>query len=369
MKYWLNLYTWNTWNEFLKAGGNITGFRDGRWRTVQKIKPGDIFLCYMTGISRFFAIEEVTGKPYQDESELWSEAVFSGRVPIDVLFSLEPQYAVPILSLKPYLSYFQNMKTEHSWTGHFRGSPNEIDESDALAIIQALEEAKKNPIYRDFDKQKLDRRVPTFETKTGAVSIPDNDEDDEVGEPKHRGKKHTSHEEIQWLLLNLGEQMGLSLWVAANDRSKTYNGKQMQSFSKMRNSLPIQFDAATNRTIELIDVLWLQGNTIVAAFEIEHTTAVYSGLLRMADLITMQPNINIPLFIVAPDERFDRVQKEINRPVFSKALARSLPEICRYIPYSELVTKIKQAEAGGFLRYLRPDFLDEIAESVAIDEF
>ena len=32
---------------------------------------------------------------------------------------------------------------------------------------------------------------------------------------------------------------------------------------------PKQFDPVTNRTIELIDVLWLDGNSIEAAFEIE----------------------------------------------------------------------------------------------------
>jgi hypothetical protein len=29
------------------------------------------------------------------------------------------------------------------------------------------------------------------------------------------------------------------------------------------------------------------------AFEIEHTTAVYPGLLRMADLLALQPNMDI----------------------------------------------------------------------------
>jgi hypothetical protein len=64
----------------------------------------------------------------------------------------------------------------------------------------------------------------------------------------------------------------------------------------MLKALPLHFDEATNTTIELIDVLWLKGKTIVAAFEIESTTSIYSGLLRMSDLIAMQPNLNIPLF-------------------------------------------------------------------------
>ena len=41
---------------------------------------------------------------------------------------------------------------------------------------------------------------------------------------------------------------------------------------------------------------WLKGNAVVAAFEIESTTSIYSGLLRMSDLIAMQPNLNIPLY-------------------------------------------------------------------------
>jgi hypothetical protein len=48
----------------------------------------------------------------------------------------------------------------------------------------------------------------------------------------------------------------------------------------------------TNQTIELIDVLWLDGNAIVAALEIESTTSIYSGLLRMSDLVARQPNIS-----------------------------------------------------------------------------
>ena len=62
------------------------------------------------------------------------------------------------------------------------------------------------------------------------------------------------------------------------------------------NELPRQFDDATNKTIELIDVLWLQGNAIIAAFEVEHTSSIYSGILRMSDLVSMQPNIKLNLY-------------------------------------------------------------------------
>ncbi len=48
----------------------------------------------------------------------------------------------------------------------------------------------------------------------------------------------------------------------------------------MLDELPTQFNEATTRTIELIDVLWLKGNSILAAFEVEEQhlfIRVFSG--------------------------------------------------------------------------------------------
>src|SRR5438552_9349837 len=79
----------------------------------------------------------------------------------------------------------------------------------------------------------------------------------------------TEHTRVQSALLKIGAEMGFDVWVARNDRSKLSDGVRLDSLPKCRGSLPLPFDEATNKTIELIDVLWLRGNTIVAAFEIE----------------------------------------------------------------------------------------------------
>jgi formylglycine-generating enzyme required for sulfatase activity len=68
--------------------------------------------------------------------------------------------------------------------------------------------------------------------------------------------------------------MGLDVWVARNDRSREVQGYRFADLPHLRAELPLQFDEATNRTIELIDVLWLRGNATVAAFE----KAVWSQL-------------------------------------------------------------------------------------------
>jgi len=121
----------------------------------------------------------------------------------------------------------------------------------------------------------------------------------------------------------------------------------------------------TNRTIELIDVLWLQGNAILAAFEIESTTSIYSGLLRMSDLLSMQPNIAVPLFLVAPEDRRSKVIQHVSRPTFDR-MQPPLVDVCRYISFENL--KDALAQATPFVKYLKADWLQTISESCAIDD-
>ena len=168
------------------------------------------------------------------------------------------------------------------------------------------------------------------------------------------------HEAVQNLLLRMGTAMGFDVWVARNDKSRV----DAQALGgRLKESLPRQFDDATNRTIEHIDVLWLKRNSIEAAFEIEHTTSIYSGLLRLADLAAMQPNLNIRLYLVAPDEKRDKVLQEIARPAFAR-LPTPLSEMCRYISYSGLEEAAsKYAEV---LSHLKADFLDGISEAAEL---
>jgi len=135
----------------------------------------------------------------------------------------------------------------------------------------------------------------------------------------------------------------------------------------MVSELPTQLNEATNRTIELIDVLWLKGNSIVAAFEVECTTAVYSGLLRMSDLIALQPNLEISLFLVAPDDRHERVEQEILRPTFGLR-EKPLAKICGFLGFTKLMEKVEGIRRLGLASSVKADFLGRTAEYFAKDE-
>lgn len=203
---------------------------------------------------------------------------------------------------------------------------------------------------------KIPAGTVTVSNGIGQVTVPKPDEP--VVEP-------ISHTEIQWILLKLGNDMGFDVWVARNDRNREFEGHRFADLPKLKKELPLQFDEATNRTIELIDVLWLKGNTIVAAFEIESTTLIYSGLLRLADLIAMQPNLNIPLYLVAPEERRNRVIAEVNRPVFSR-LSPAMSEICRFISFPALRERV--SKVTSVVKFLKPDFIGDLSESCEVEE-
>lgn len=103
--------------------------------------------------------------------------------------------------------------------------------------------------------------------------------------------------------------------------------------------------SVTNRSHErpgLIDAIWLKRNAPMAAFEVETTTSAHSGLRRMSDLVELVPALNIDLYIVAPQEREDKVLREMARPTFRRI---GLPDICRFISVEDL-QKLAQKVAG-----------------------
>jgi hypothetical protein len=270
---------------------------------------------------------------------------------------------IPVKEMKDQLSVFQTSGGALAWTGHFRGSPTKWKSSDGDAVVKTVLQAADSPVVRPIDAAKLKYQPKGLKTKIGLVTVPESDSPEQP--QQEVVKEPAAHTEIQWLLLKLGSDMGFNVWVARNDRGRSYNENRFTDLPALKSSLPLQFDDATNKTIELIDVLWLSKNSIVAAFEIESTTSIYSGLLRMGDLVAMQPNLNIPLFLVAPEDRREKVFAEVNRPTFSRLDPR-LAEICRYISFDALRERLGQVRE--FVRYLKPDFLEELSEECDLEQ-
>jgi type II restriction enzyme len=88
-------------------------------------------------------------------------------------------------------------------------------------------------------------------------------------------------------------------------------------------------------TAGLIDVIWLRPGTgeIVSAFEVEKSTSIYSGILRMEDLARSIPDCTCHFYLVAPDQREKEVVAQLTRPAFR----RDLDDISlAFIPFDDL---------------------------------
>ncbi len=378
MTYWLDLFTGTTWEEFRRAGETITGFREKQRTRSSRVKPGDIFLCYLTGVMRWVGALEVIG-PSDDSRPIWS-LDFPVRFEVRPLIVLDPECGVPMGTLKGRVSFYVDDSDRGKYKGIIRGSPNRFQQdADGRLVIELLRDAQRTPVRRPVDPKKL-ARAPYFraeqrkgkQTVSTVVSIPEPDEVDElqvVESPVSESDATSLHTRIQHELLSLGADMGFDVWVARNDRSKQCNGQTLGAMPKITIELPTQFNEATNATIELIDVLWLKANSIVAAFEVECTTAVYSGLLRMSDLLALQPNLDIKLYLVAPDERRGKVEREILRPTF-KLREKPLHQVCGFLAFSSFTEKVEGIRRLGLAASLKPDFLEQTAEffETTVDE-
>ncbi|MFP2907369.1 type II restriction endonuclease, partial [Pyxidicoccus sp. 3LFB2] len=98
---------------------------------------------------------------------------------------------------------------------------------------------------------------------------------------------------------------------------------------------PAVATAPGGEAVRLIDVLWLEKGRaeVAAAFEVEHTTSIYSGIVRLLDLALGAPgSATRGLFLVAPDRREEDVRQQLARPAFRRVADLDV----RYLPYGEL---------------------------------
>jgi hypothetical protein len=87
----------------------------------------------------------------------------------------------------------------------------------------------------------------------------------------------------------------------------------------------------------------------------------------MSDLLSLQPNLSLDLFLVAPDERREKVESELMRPTF-KLREKPLASICGFLRFDSLVEKLKGIHQLGLASSLKPDFLQKTAQYFSDDE-
>jgi type II restriction enzyme len=146
--------------------------------------------------------------------------------------------------------------------------------------------------------------------------------------------EESEHTQIQYLLIKIGRALNYDVYVARNDHHRSSDG---QSFALLTiPQLPLLgWSPEVTETVSLIDVIWLKPGTgeIVSAFEVEKSTSIYSGILRLEDLARSIPGCTCNFYLVAPDRREKEVMAQLARPAFRTDLADiSLA----FIPFTDL---------------------------------
>ena len=373
MAYFLNLFTLETWKAFQDHGCKVSGFTIRQRGRAQRIKPEDLFLCYLVGLSRWCGVLEVLSESYYENAPIFKNPdPYEIRFKVKPILILEHEHSIPMLEDEIWNSFSWTKdiaKSSGGWGNHFRSSLREISDMDGSFLVSQMEKQKNKDQQYPFtekDRRYISRlgKVATLKEDV-LVEIPDsseaqNDLEDATVDILTSSMDRQSIP-IQAKVAEIGAKMGFHVWIPPQDRARVLKNisDPFLLSEKLLKKLPLNYDEPTLRTIEQIDVIWLKRRSMVRAFEVEHSTAIYSGLLRMADLLALQPNMNIRLHIVAPDERGEKVLKEIKRPVFSLLDSGPLYEKCTFITYDSIDDLARQKN----LEHMNESIIETYEES------
>jgi hypothetical protein len=362
MTYWSDLFTPETFEAFGRSDRTISGFRETQRSMAEKVRAGDKFICYMVRMSRWIGVLDVLDGPFTDKTPIFvpDDDPFVVRFKVSCASWLSLERTIPIHEPEVFsnLTFTRGVKPGGYWLGPLRRSLVKLNEHDGAFLESLLQRLQAQPRTFSVDSDQyaraLKRRIQRTD-RSVVVSVPD----DKVAAPEGQSPDPTDRESIrvQGALCRIGEAMGFKVWLPMADRSRVAEHWPAQS-GVLLDRLPLNYDETTLDTIKRIDVLWLKGRAIRRAFEVEHSTAIYSGLLRMADLCALLPNINVSLHIVAPGSRREKVFQEITRPVFSLLENSPLSERCTYLSYDS----VEELGELDYLSHTTDSVLDEFAE-------
>ena len=363
MNYCIDLFSPETAKAFSNSSRDISGFRISRKTYVEnkKMGIGDKFICYCTRIQRFIGVLEIKSNYFIDDHPIFSieNDPFVLRFKVQPLVWLPLEKAIPIHTDLAWnsLSFTKKLNRDSNrWTYMVFSSPRLWPKDDCIFLEKILlEQSKKQvdyPFSEDEEKKLKPLKIKLSSNKEVLVSVPD----DEHGKEQIVSKTRDSIK-IQALLASIGEKLNYQIWIPKSDRGRVLETWKPNAESLL-DDLPLVFDDKTLRTIRNIDVLWIKRRSIVRAFEIEDTTSIFSGILRMADLLSLQPMLDIKIHIVAPANRRAAVFEQIIRPVFTVMEKGPLAEFCSFISYDSVNELSKEKR----LEHMTDTILDEYTE-------
>ena len=147
-----------------------------------------------------------------------------------------------------------------------------------------------------------------------------------------REAHNLTHAQVQTLLAGIGHCKKYGVYVPERDAGSL--DWTLTDRFPLRSSIPSGFERVKGILSE-IDVIWVArgGETIEGLFEVEHSTSVYSGLLRFNDLLLTDPNLS-RFSIVSNEARRALFLRQLLRPTFKKS---GLADLTSFLEYSNVL--------------------------------
>jgi hypothetical protein len=375
MDYYIDLYSPETATAFEKSSRDVTGFRISRKTYIEnrKIGEGDKLICYVTRLQRFVGVLEIKSEPFKDCRPIFMKEndpfVLRFRVEPIVWLPLEKSIPIHEDSIWNTLSFTKGLSKSardcSKWTFMVFSSPRLWPKDDCIFLEKALLEQTQKQVdypFSEEDRKKLrPTRIRISSKKEVTVTVPEDEEIEEIEKTPFSEKERRKSITVQAKLAEIGETLDFKIWLPNGDRARVLEIWKPKE-DVLLEELPLVFDETTLRTIRNIDVLWIKRRSIIRAFEVEGTTSIFSGILRMADLLALQPMLDIKIHIVAPNERRDVVFSQINRPVFADIAGKQLSEVCSYISYDSVFELAQEKK----LKHMNDSIVDDY--SIFVEE-
>lgn len=151
-----------------------------------------------------------------------------------------------------------------------------------------------------------------------------------------------SHSQVQTLLAGIGSLKGYEVWVPACDVAQM-DWSLTEPFA-LRRAIPDGYESI-NSILSEIDVMWVrQGqNSIEGLFEVEHSTPIYSGLLRFNDVLLTDQSLN-RFSIVSNNTRRSVFSRQAFRPTFRRSGLAELVSFLEYPNVAEWHARLARGE-------------------------
>lgn len=274
------------------------------FKRISEIKPGDRIVYYCKGDYVIKGIYEIVQPHYAKETR-WPDSPF--QFEIKPIVELEDPYNFKLLLSS--LDLFKHLTNLKIWGMSLQGKYNSI-----------------KPLT-DHDYRLIEKEITQAEK-----GIKEEREEIEGELPDYR-----QHLLLQYQIAEWGLKNGYRVHIAINDKNKI-----KEKLPKILDEIPKFHNEDVVEIAKRIDVLFFEKerNILTHAFEVEHTSAIYSGLLRLNDIAESYPSDKVKFFIISSDSNRERFYQQLDRPSFS--LLRKYN--CEFLNYKEVNEEWKEVK-------------------------